>query len=392
MPNEQAALWRMPAIRKLLMVSLLGFTSFDLTLSSLPSWAVSGGASIGAAGLVTAVFLLVTVLIQMVVPTLVARIGAGRVLALGLLALGSPAPLCAVTHDLRWLVVISTVRGCGFAILTVVGTFLTFSLAPAGRHGESVGLYGLVLAIPSLLAVPAGVALTEGGLFGWAAVLAGAPSLAVPLALSLGSATAVATVADGHHQVVGHRAAVLGVLSPTLVLLAVTIAAGGVLTVLPIYHPSGQLATVALLVMGAAAAVARWRVGAMADRVTGPWLLPVFVLITVLGTGALALGLLVDAGAGTYAALLLAAAVFGAGQGAVENLSQVNAFARAGASRASTASAMWNAGFDAGIGLGAFAVGAISATVIGFPGTLAGCAVLIALTVPLAVSSSRAAL
>ncbi len=183
-----------------------------------------------------------------------------------------------------------------------------------------------------------------------------------------------------------------GSLSPTLVLLAVTIAAGGVLTVLPIYHPSGQLATVALLVMGAAAAVARWRVGAMADRVTGPWLLPVFVLITVLGTGALALGLLVDAGAGTYAALLLAAAVFGAGQGAVVNLSQVNAFARAGASRASTASAMWNAGFDAGIGLGAFAVGAISATVIGFPGTLAGCAVLIALTVPLAVSSSRAAL
>jgi len=111
MPNEQAALWRMPAIRKLLMVSLLGFTSFDLTLSSLPSWAVSGGASIDAAGLVTAVFLLVTVLIQMVVPALVARIGAGRVLALGLLALGSPAPLCAVTHDLRWLVVISTVRG-----------------------------------------------------------------------------------------------------------------------------------------------------------------------------------------------------------------------------------------------------------------------------------------
>jgi len=75
----------------------------------------------------------------------------------------------------------------------------------------------------------------------------------------------------------------------------------------------------------------------------------------------------------------------------VQNLSLVNAFARAGPGRESAASAVWNAGYDAGTGLGALIVGAISASVIGFPGTLAGCAGVIALTFPLALYSTRRA-
>lgn len=391
MPAEHTALWRLPLIRRLLVVSVLGFASFDLTLASLPSWAVAGGVGVGAAGLVTTALLLATVLVQTVVPSLVARLGSGRVLALGLLALGGPAPLYAVSQNLWWLVALSVVRGCGFAVLTVVGTLLTFSLAPPDRHGESVGIYGLALAIPNLLAVPAGVALMQAGLFSWAAVLAGAPVLAIPLALGLGSTRTAATVADGHHAS-GLRAAVLAVLSPATALLAVTVAAGGVFTVLPIERPSGQLATVALLVLGLTTAVGRWRAGRVSDRVTGPWLLPASVLVSVLGTGLLAFGLLLHDSAGAVTLVLVAAAVFGLGQGAVQNLSLLNAFARAGVGRASTASAVWNAGYDTGTGLGAFAVGAVSSTVIGFPGTLAGCAVVIALTVPIALRSSRAAL
>jgi len=393
MSAERTALWRSPAIRVLLVVSVLGFSSFDLTLASLPSWAVAGGAGVGAAGLVTSALLLVTVLVQLVVPSLVARLGAGRVLALGLLALGAPAPLYAVSHDLRWLLVLSLVRGFGFAVLTVVGTLLTFSLAPPDRQGESVGLYGLALAVPNLLAVPAGVALLNAGLFGWAAALAGAPVLGIPLALRL---KPPAPVSGGERpaearDVSGRHGAVLAVLSPAIVLLAVTVAVGGVLTVLPIERPSGQLATVALLVLGVATAWTRWQAGALADRMPSIWWLPSSVLLTVLGVAVLALGLLAGAGAGPDAVVLVAMALFGAGQGAVQNLSLVNAFARAGSRRESAASAVWNAGYDAGTGLGALVVGAVSATVIGFPGTLAACAVVIALTFPVALRSTRAA-
>ncbi len=386
---ERLPLWRMPAIRKLLLITLLGFTSFDLTLASLPSWAVAGGAGVGAAGSVTAALLLATVLVQLVVPPLVARLGAGRVLAIGLLALGAPAPLYILSQDLRVLVALSIVRGAGFAILTVVGTLLTFSLAPAGKHGESVGLYGLVIAVPNLLALPAGVALLQADLFGWAAALAGAPVLAVPLAWGLHARD---TAASGDRPHAPRRAAVVAVLSPALVLFAVTVAVGGVLTVLPIERPSGQLATAALLVLGVTTAVSRWQAGGLADRVPSRWWLPGGVVLSVVGAGVLALGMAGGENVRSDAVVLVAAALLGAGQGAVQNLSLINAFARAGVGRASTASAVWNAGFDAGTGLGAFAVGAISATVVGFAGTLAVCAGVIALTLPLAVRSSRAAL
>ncbi len=387
MPAERLPLWRSPAIRSLMTISVLGFASFDLTLASLPSWAVEGGVGVGAAGLVTTALLLVTVLVQLAVPAMVKGLGAGRVLALGLLVLGGPAPLYALSQDLRWLVALSLVRGVGFAILTVVGTLLTFSMAPPGRQGESVGLYGLAIAVPNLLAIPAGVALLQAELFGWAAVLAGVPVLGIPLALRLKTVDVSST--KGPPQAAGPRHAALAVLSPAMVLFAITVAAGGVLTVLPIERPSGQLATVAVLVLGASTAWTRWRAGALADRAPSVWWLPASVGVAVLGVGALALGLLAGEGTGAGVIVVIAIGLFGVGQGAVQNLSLVNAFARAGAGRESAASAVWNAGYDAGTGLGAFVVGAVSATVIGFAGTLAACALVIALTFPVALRSTR---
>ena len=385
-PTERPPLRRSPAIRALLTISVLGFASFDLTLASLPSWAVDGGAGVGAAGLVTTALLLVTVLVQLAVPAMVTRLGAGRVLALGLLLLGGPAPLYALSQDLRWLVALSLIRGVGFAILTVVGTLLTFSMAPPGRHGESVGLYGLAIAVPNLLAVPAGVALLHAGLFPWAAVLAGLPVFGIPLALRLKPATAST---PGKPHVAGGRRAVLAVLSPAVVLFAITVAAGGLLTVLPIERPSGQLATVAVLVLGATTAWTRWRAGALADRAPSIWWLPASVALAALGVGALALGLLAGESPTAGVIVVIAIGLFGMGQGAVQNLSLVNAFARAGGGRESAASAVWNAGYDSGTGLGALVVGAVSATVIGFAGTLAACALVIAVTFPLALHSTR---
>lgn len=67
------------------------------------------------------------------------------------------------------------------------------------------------------------------------------------------------------------------VLAPAMVLLVVTLAGGGLITYLPIQRPSGVFATVVLLLFGASAALARWRVGAIADRVGTSVLLPVSV-------------------------------------------------------------------------------------------------------------------
>src|SRR5215218_5443081 len=175
--DRRTSLWRLPAMQALVGVTSLGFASYCLTLASLPTYAVLGGTPAATAGLVTAVFLLVTILLQGTLPALTARFGAPRVLVAGLLAMGLPSPLYAVDDGLGWLCALSAVRGSGFAVLTVLGSTLAAQVAPVERRGESIGIYGLAIAVPNLVAVPAGVALVLDGHAGWLAWLAASPLL-----------------------------------------------------------------------------------------------------------------------------------------------------------------------------------------------------------------------
>jgi predicted MFS family arabinose efflux permease len=349
--RPRTSLWRLPAMRALVGATTLGFVSYCLTLASLPAYAVAGGASPDTAGVVTAVFLLVTVAVQSTIPALTARLGLGPVLAAGMLALGAPAPLYVVDDGVLWLSAVSAVRGAGFAVLTVLGATLSAQVAPLERRGESIGLYGLAIAVPNLIAVPAGVALVLDGHTAVLSWLAAAPVLALPLVAVL--ARAVRWQAGPGTS---SRAAVRAALAPSAVLFVVTLAGGGLVTFLPIERPDGVLATVALLVFGVTGALTRWRAGLLVDRVGTGRLLPSTLLLGAAGMAVVALGL----GTGD-AVVLLGAALFGAGYGAVQNLTLVTAFTRAGEGGATAASALWNASFDAGTALGALALGVVAA-------------------------------
>src|SRR3954452_1874431 len=237
------ALWRSPALQSLVGATTLGFASYCLTLASLPAYAVRGGADATTAGAVTTVLLLVTIAVQLTVPALAARFGFGPVLAAGLIALGAPAPLYLLDDGLGWLCAVSVVRGAGFAVLTVLGSTLTALVAPPERRGEAIGLYGLAIAVPNLVAVPAGVALVLAGHTGWLMWLSAAPVLALPLLPRVVRAVPPGPWATGS----GSRRAALAALAPSSVLLVVTLAGGAVVTFLPIERPDGVLVTVALL-------------------------------------------------------------------------------------------------------------------------------------------------
>jgi predicted MFS family arabinose efflux permease len=376
--TTHSSLWRFPGIRKLVLLTLLGFTGFAATLASLPWWAVRGGASQSAAGLVTTVMLGVTVLVQFLVPAVERRLGVGRTLAIGLVALGAPSPLYLVSSDLAPMLAVSAVRGIGFAVLTVIGAALTAVLVPPARHGEAVGLYGLAIAAPNLLVTPGAVAVAQNVGFWPVVVMATCPVLAVPLALTIGSGGRQPRV---EHEVAGDRSAARAAVLPSAVLLAVTLAGGGVTTYLPIERPDGYLATLALLVFGLTAALGRWRVGRLADLTGTRLLLPGSLVLGVAGMSTLAAGLWRDADV----LLLVGTAVFGIAYGAVQNLTLVVAFARAGGRASSAVSAVWNAAFDTGTGIGALVVGALAATGVGVPAALGACAALIAAFLPVAV-------
>ena len=82
-------------------VTVLGFASYCLTLASLPVYAVAGGAAESTAGVVTAVFLVVTIAVQLTVPALTARFGVGPVLVAGLLAMGLPVAVLRARRQRR---------------------------------------------------------------------------------------------------------------------------------------------------------------------------------------------------------------------------------------------------------------------------------------------------
>jgi predicted MFS family arabinose efflux permease len=363
-------------------VTVLGFASFCLTLASLPVYAVAGGASVRTAGVVTTVFLGATIAVQTAVPALSSRFGIGPVLVGGLLAMGVPAPLYVLDDGVAWISTLSAVRGAGFAVLTVLGATLAARVAPPERRGESVGLYGLGIAVPNLVAVPAGAALVLDGHVGWLSWLAASPVLGLVLVPLL-----VRSVAPeaGPGSVGTRRAAVRAAIAPSAVLFAVTMAGGGLVTFLPIERPDGVLTTVALLVFGLTGAVTRWRSGALADRLGGAGLLPLALAVAAAGLVLAAVGLHTGA-----AWIVLGAGVFGAGYGAVQNLTLLAAFARAGEGGTTTASAMWNASFDAGTAVGALALGFLAAG-IGLDWTYVVVAALLAAVVPLASAAARVA-
>jgi predicted MFS family arabinose efflux permease len=367
-------------MRALVGVTVLGFASFCLTLASLPAYAVTGGAAESTAGIVTAVFMVVTVAVQLNVPALTARFGVGPVLIAGLIALGVPSPFYLLDDGLTWISALSAIRGAGFAVLTVLGASLAAQVAPPERRGESIGLYGLAISIPNLIAVPAGVALVLGGHVGWLSWLGASPvlgALLVPaLVRSVGPQPGPGPAGSG-------RAAVVAALAPSLVLFVVTLAGGGLVTFLPIERQEGVLATVALLLFGITSAVTRWRAGMLADRLGSRLLLP-------LSLGIAAVGLAVT-GAGLWtgdAWVLVGAAAFGVGYGAVQNLTLLAAFARAGESGTTTASAMWNISFDTGTAIGALALGFLAAG-IGLDWTYVVVGALLAAVLPLASAAAR---
>jgi MFS family permease len=398
-PEQQPeSLWRLPAMRVLVGYTLAGFTGFCVTISALPAWLAGRGTPAALAGLVTTVLLAATVGVQLLVPHLVQRFGLGAVLTAGLVALGAPSLLLLVDGGLGWVLAISAVRGAGFGSLTVLGSTLAARIVPVRRRGEAIGIYGLAIALPNLLAVAGGVALVAADRFAWVAILGAAPLLGLAAVPSLArhagsdqdsvdSADPAAEAARAGTARRSRRAAGVAAIAPSVVLLVITLAGGGFTTYLPIARPDGALATVGLLVWGVTAALARWRAGMLADRVGTARLLPGSSVVTVAGMAVVVLGLLTGDGA-SWVLTLVGSAVLGTGYGAAQNLTLVAAFARARQRETATVSSVWNVGFDTGTALGAALVGGLTAA-IDVPGALAVTAVLVAASLPLAVSSGR---
>src|ERR1700733_723086 len=184
--DERAPLVAQWPVTRMMLMATTGFTGFFVTLSALPAWIASQGASTASAGATTTVMLAATVVCQPLVPALLRRVSTTAVVALGMVLLGAPAPALIWANSGAGLYAICVVRGIGFAIFTIAGTVSTGEIAPPGRHGELAGLYGLAAAIPNVVLVPVSVLLLHAVGFWPVAVLAALPVPGALLAIGAG--------------------------------------------------------------------------------------------------------------------------------------------------------------------------------------------------------------
>jgi predicted MFS family arabinose efflux permease len=176
--------------------------------------------------------------------------------------------------------------------------------------------------------------------------------------LALGSVPGL----PGRKETGRHAGSVLGSLrNPSLVRLAAlfaaaTMAVGVLVTFVPlaVTARSAGVATAALFAQPAAATVARWAAGRAGDRRGQARLLCPGVLMCAAGMASLA-------AIRTPALVIGGAACFGAGFGFLQNATLAMMYARSPRAGYSTVSALWNAAYDGGMGVGAIGIGLVVA-------------------------------
>ena len=379
-------------------------TSFYLLLSVVPLYAAHVGAGRVGAGLAVGVLMLATVCAELVTPTLMRKLGYRWMFAVSLLLLGVPALAMTLATSIAPLLVVCVVRGIGLAFVVVLGSALVASLVPAGRQGEGLGLYGVVVGIPAVIALPLGV---------WLARHVGYPPLFVTSAvIALACLPAVSALPGRPEPAASAEPAepieppaepieptepiepiepieptepagvLAGLRTPTLLrpataFFATTMAAGIVVAFVPlaITGASGGLAAAALFAQAASATLSRWWAGRHGDRHGSARLLVPGLVCAAAGMLALTLTT-------SPAAVLVAMVLFGSGFGVTQNASLTMMISRVPTSGYGTASAVWNIAYDGGLGVGAAGFGLLAARTGYAPGFAITAAVMLAALVP----------
>lgn len=326
--------------------------SFYLLAAAAPVFAADHIGGNFAAGASTAALMAGTVVAELSMRRLAHRFGSRHLIRAAVVLLGAPAALTAVTPpSLAAFLVECAARGIGFGMLVVTTGVIVAETLPAERRGEGFGLYGIIVGLPSIVALPFGVwlahAVGDRVVFMLAAVAAFSGA-------GLTSRISNAVGDDGDHprllQTI--RCGRLG--GPACAFAATTVAVGVVVTFLPMaFAGSALTVTTALLAQAISSTAARWVAGRIGDRRGHDRLLAPGLIVAAIGVVALALD-------GGRIVAVMAMTAFGAGFGIVISASLATMLERVTASHHAAVSALWNLTYDAGWGIGALAFGIVA--------------------------------
>ncbi|QPK82644.1 MFS transporter [Corynebacterium qintianiae] len=357
--------WRARGLVATLVAVAAAFGAWALLLPVVPTAVLDSGGSETLAGGSTGAFMAATVITQLFVPRLLRRYGYRAVIAVASLLLGLPALGYALGMDPVIVLAVSVVRGIGFGALSVAEAAIITELVPLRLLGRTTGIFGLSVGFSQMVALPSGLALAEQVGYEPVYILAtviGLAGLAVCLQIP-----EVPQADPDMADLTSVRVPLWRLVAvPMLALTLVTTAYGAVTNFLPVsvrdLDPTAGAAFggILLAVMNFAAMISRYYAGVVLDRrgIPGTVLIP-FQVCAAIGIFTIAAVLWMEASVWW---LLLAAFLYGAGFGAVQNESLTMLFYRLPKSKASEASAMWNVSFDSGTGLGSTIYGMMLAS------------------------------
>lgn len=329
-------------------------TSFFLLLSVTPLLATAAGAGTAGAGLANGALLAGTVAAELVSAAVMRHWSNRTVLAVGAVLMGFPTLALHSGSALGVIIAVSTVRGLGFGLGTVVAGAMAADLVPAERRGEGFGLFGMVATVPAVVALPLGIWFAEH--VGSSAVIAATAVMAlVPLVAFPGLAIVPrqsSTTAASDSPIGSGTLTLSGILRQggqvrlALIFSASTVGAGVVVSFLPLTGGmSKNLAAAGLLAQALTAAIGRWWAGRLGDRIGHARLLAPALAVASLAMAALLWPT-------SPIAVLAGMSAFGAGFGIVQNATFALMVENASATGTGAASALWNLAYDVGYGAG----------------------------------------
>lgn len=383
--NQIDSLWKAPGIIPTLVAVMAAFGGWSLLLPVIPQAILDDGRSAGLAGAYTGVFMAATVLTQTQTPRALRAFGYGNTMFISGLFLGLPT----IAHLLgteAWLVLsIAALRGIGFGALTVAESALIAELVPLKFLGKASGSLGFAVGLAELIFLPLGLVIASK-LGGYTEVyvlativsligsvmallipkLKAAPKAGKPGKESIGNPVEGTMAAQP--SPVMHVATWKLVTVPAIAMCTAAMAFGGVSAFLApasreIDAAAGAIvAGVALSVLGGAQMIFRYVAGLYADRKSQSGLLVIPALFSAF-VGLVIMVVVIEQGWSAWL-LLVAAGLYGAGFGIVQNEALLMMFARLPRERTAEASAIWNMAFDSGTGMGSFLLGAVAAAAL----------------------------
>lgn len=357
-PAEVAAttsVWRARGIFPVLVAVAAGFGAWAFLLPVVPTAVLDAGLPESLAGASTGVFMLATVLTQVITPWLLRTIGYRAVMVASSLLLGVPAFGYMLGMEQGLLLTISAVRGVGFGALSVAEAAIIAELVPLRLLGGATGALGLVVGAAQMVALPLGLGLVDSvgynGVYLIGATVALVSMLAALLIPSIPAPEEEPETAGAVRVPTWHL-----VLVPALALMFITTAYGAITNFLPASMRDldpvrgAALGGLMLGVLNFAAMIARYFAGRVTDRKGEPGsvLIP-FQISAALGVLMMSVILFMELPVWT---MIIAVAFYGAGFGAAQNEALTMMFYRLPKSKSSQASAIWNISFDGGTGLG----------------------------------------